>query len=395
MEFPVEYIFKEVPNHLPDGADPVETALGEMDHCGVAIGMIGSPYGKLSQRALQEHPDRFVSSIEVDPNDITGAVRKIRAAKDDHDIKAVTSFPAGFNPQVPVDDRRYYPIYQTCIDLDIPVIVNAGIAGPRVPVRVPGRHAVRPGLLRLPGAADRDAPRRRAVAGARGEADAEVAGPVLHAVGVRSEVLPEGDHRLREHARRRQGHVRGVLPDGAQPAAHLRGAARTCPCATRCGRSSCARTLCASSRSNQTADGGVQPVPAADAAVVRSARRRVHAPPRKPGFIGITGMDHLAPPLAESQPMYEAIVTNMWLAAHTERLRVGSLVLCDAFRHPAVLARQAVSIDHASGGRFELGIGWGSVPDELAMFGAGLHRAARPCAAAEGDPRGGPRAVGG
>jgi alkanesulfonate monooxygenase SsuD/methylene tetrahydromethanopterin reductase-like flavin-dependent oxidoreductase (luciferase family) len=89
------------------------------------------------------------------------------------------------------------------------------------------------------------------------------------------------------------------------------------------------------------------------------------------GFVGITGMDHLAPPLADEQPMYEAVVTSAWLAAHTERMRVGSLVLCDAFRHPAVLARQAVSIDHASGGRYELGIGWGSVPDELATFGLG------------------------
>jgi len=89
------------------------------------------------------------------------------------------------------------------------------------------------------------------------------------------------------------------------------------------------------------------------------------------GFVGITGMDHLAPPLAGDQPMYEAMVTTTWLAAHTARVRVGSLVLCDAFRHPAVLARQAVSIDHASGGRFDLGIGWGSVPEELATFGTG------------------------
>jgi alkanesulfonate monooxygenase SsuD/methylene tetrahydromethanopterin reductase-like flavin-dependent oxidoreductase (luciferase family) len=89
------------------------------------------------------------------------------------------------------------------------------------------------------------------------------------------------------------------------------------------------------------------------------------------GFAGITGMDHLAPPLADDQPMFEAIVTATWLAAHTERMTVGSLVLCDAFRLPAVLARQAVSIDHASGGRYELGIGWGSVRDELATFGVG------------------------
>ncbi len=89
------------------------------------------------------------------------------------------------------------------------------------------------------------------------------------------------------------------------------------------------------------------------------------------GFVGIAGMDHLAPPLAFSSPMYEATVTTTWIAARTERLRVGSLVLCDSFRHPAMLAREAVSIDHASGGRFDLGIGWGSVPDELATFGAG------------------------
>ena len=89
------------------------------------------------------------------------------------------------------------------------------------------------------------------------------------------------------------------------------------------------------------------------------------------GFVGITGMDHLVPPLADDQPMFEAMVTSTWLAAHTQRLQIGSLVLCDAFRHPAVLARQAVSIDHASGGRYELGIGWGSVPDEFATFGIG------------------------
>jgi alkanesulfonate monooxygenase SsuD/methylene tetrahydromethanopterin reductase-like flavin-dependent oxidoreductase (luciferase family) len=89
------------------------------------------------------------------------------------------------------------------------------------------------------------------------------------------------------------------------------------------------------------------------------------------GFVGITGMDHLAPPLADDQPMYEALVTTTWLAARTERLRVGSLVLCDAFRHPAVLARQAVSVDHASGGRFDLGIGWGSVVEEFTTFGVG------------------------
>ncbi|MEZ5167986.1 MAG: LLM class flavin-dependent oxidoreductase [Acidimicrobiales bacterium] len=88
------------------------------------------------------------------------------------------------------------------------------------------------------------------------------------------------------------------------------------------------------------------------------------------GFAGVALMDHLAPPMAESQPMWDAIVAAAWLGAHTTGT-VGHLVLCDAFHHPAVLARQAVSLDHATGGRFELGIGWGSVPTEFPTFGMG------------------------
>jgi alkanesulfonate monooxygenase SsuD/methylene tetrahydromethanopterin reductase-like flavin-dependent oxidoreductase (luciferase family) len=89
------------------------------------------------------------------------------------------------------------------------------------------------------------------------------------------------------------------------------------------------------------------------------------------GFGGIAGMDHLMPPLAEDAAMYEAMVTNTWLAAHTDALRIGSLVLCDSFRHPANLAREAVSLDHASGGRYDFGIGWGSVASEFVTFGVG------------------------
>lgn len=89
------------------------------------------------------------------------------------------------------------------------------------------------------------------------------------------------------------------------------------------------------------------------------------------GFEGIAFMDHLAPPLAEDQDQWEAMALAGWVLAATTTLVVGHLVLCDPFRQPAVLARQVTSLDHASGGRFELGIGWGSVPDELVTFGIG------------------------
>jgi alkanesulfonate monooxygenase SsuD/methylene tetrahydromethanopterin reductase-like flavin-dependent oxidoreductase (luciferase family) len=86
------------------------------------------------------------------------------------------------------------------------------------------------------------------------------------------------------------------------------------------------------------------------------------------GFDGIAFLDHLETPMAPTSPIWEAMTVATWVAARTERLKVGHLVLCDAFRHPAVLAKQAVTLAEASGGRFELGLGSGSMPDELAKF---------------------------
>ncbi len=105
------------------------------------------------------------------------------------------------------------------------------------------------------------------------------------------------------------------------------------------------------------------------------------------GFAGVAGMDHLAPPLAEASPMFEAMTATAWLAARTTTLRVGSLVLCDSFRHPVVLAREAVTIDHASEGRFELGMGWGSVTAEFEAFGIGSVTARDPRQPAQGVAR--------
>jgi predicted TIM-barrel fold metal-dependent hydrolase len=134
MQFPAQYMFKDVPSKAARDQDPIAVTLAEMDKHNVAKGMIGVG-SDLSARALREHPDRFFGCVSVDPNDITGAVRKIRAAHNQFGIKAVTSFPAGCNPQVPVSDRRYYPVYQTCIDLDIPMCINGGVPGPRVPMK--------------------------------------------------------------------------------------------------------------------------------------------------------------------------------------------------------------------------------------------------------------------
>ena len=89
------------------------------------------------------------------------------------------------------------------------------------------------------------------------------------------------------------------------------------------------------------------------------------------GFDTVWFMDHLWAAGAPELDVLEGWTTATAIAARTERIRVGHMVLCDAFRHPALLAKMAVSLDHISGGRLELGIGWGSLPDELKAFGFG------------------------
>ena len=89
------------------------------------------------------------------------------------------------------------------------------------------------------------------------------------------------------------------------------------------------------------------------------------------GFDSIWLMDHFVAPRAPEVDTLEGFTVATALAAHTSTIRIGHLVLCDPFRHPVLLAKMAASLDVVSGGRLELGIGWGSVPDELEMFGFG------------------------
>ncbi|MCV7076076.1 LLM class flavin-dependent oxidoreductase [Mycobacterium szulgai] len=89
------------------------------------------------------------------------------------------------------------------------------------------------------------------------------------------------------------------------------------------------------------------------------------------GFDGIAFIDHLEAPGQPAENIWEAMGIATWVAAKTQRLKIGHLVLCDAFRHPAVLAKQAVTLAAASDGRFELGLGSGSWPAEFARFDVG------------------------
>jgi alkanesulfonate monooxygenase SsuD/methylene tetrahydromethanopterin reductase-like flavin-dependent oxidoreductase (luciferase family) len=87
------------------------------------------------------------------------------------------------------------------------------------------------------------------------------------------------------------------------------------------------------------------------------------------GFESCWLPDHLVPPFKLSGQIFEAWTLLAGLATVTERVRIGVLVSCNTFRHPPLVAKQAVTIDHISGGRLEFGLGAGWFVPEHEMFG--------------------------
>lgn len=79
--------------------------------------------------------------------------------------------------------------------------------------------------------------------------------------------------------------------------------------------------------------------------------------------------DHLYGPGVPDYPSLEAWTLATALLSNTERIRIGHMVLCNQFRHPAVLAKMATTLDQISAGRLQLGLGSGSISDEHTRTG--------------------------
>lgn len=113
--------------------------IDEMDEAGVMKAVLCAGYRGADNygwvvEAMRRYPTRFAGSLVVDPREGMSAVRAITRAVEDDGFRLARVM--ALETQLPYDHAYYFPLYAACTELQIPVSVNVGIPGPKVP----GRH---------------------------------------------------------------------------------------------------------------------------------------------------------------------------------------------------------------------------------------------------------------
>lgn len=115
---------------------PLELTMGAMDRGGVATGLVSAwwgPQGALIDNDevasfVRAHPDRLVGIASVDLFRPMDAVRELRRCVRQLGFRGLRVVPWLWG--LPPDDRRYYPLYAECIELDVPFCLQVGHTGP-------------------------------------------------------------------------------------------------------------------------------------------------------------------------------------------------------------------------------------------------------------------------
>ena len=131
---PAGYMFKEIPK-LDQSDDYLEFIIGKMDQFNIKKAMVGcDPRWTEPSEAWKRHRHRFILDYPVNPNLGMEDVFNLKRLHREHGVGAASVFPCGLNPQVPINDKKMYPLYAACVELGIPIMVNVGVPGPRVPM---------------------------------------------------------------------------------------------------------------------------------------------------------------------------------------------------------------------------------------------------------------------
>ena len=131
------------PGKWSETSQPIEATIAEMDLAGVSTGMLCAWHGPSGPMISNDevvqfcraHPGRFVGVASVDLYRPMDGVRELRRRVKQDGFKGLRVLPWVWG--LPPDDRRYYPLYAECCELDIPFCTQVGHASGHLENRSP------------------------------------------------------------------------------------------------------------------------------------------------------------------------------------------------------------------------------------------------------------------
>jgi len=133
FKMPAQYMFKDIPE-TGSHDDFIQYTIEQMDRFHINQAMIGfHESSEVKIEAAKNHTDRFFFDLPVNPN-IENEAQNIKRHYETYGIKAVSAFPSGMYPQIAINDPKWHPIYEMCVELDIPFFCCVGVPGPRIPM---------------------------------------------------------------------------------------------------------------------------------------------------------------------------------------------------------------------------------------------------------------------
>lgn len=120
----------------PDVDIPIDVTIEAMDAAGVDVAVLSAwhgPHGALISNDevagfMAAHPDRFAGLASVDLRDPVGAIRELRRCVTELGFKGLRMLPWLW--ELPPTDRRFYPLFATCVELGVPFCTQVGHTGP-------------------------------------------------------------------------------------------------------------------------------------------------------------------------------------------------------------------------------------------------------------------------
>ncbi|MES3000666.1 MAG: amidohydrolase family protein [Pseudomonadota bacterium] len=126
-----KHVFRQASNRKPEGEAPVDDGgtkklVEDMDRAGIEAGLLVGARNDQIGQIHRDHPGRFFTLVTIDPTDGMRGVRELERLVREEGAGGIRVSP--LYTCIPANDKRYYPLYAKCVELDVPVRIYTSMS---------------------------------------------------------------------------------------------------------------------------------------------------------------------------------------------------------------------------------------------------------------------------